>query len=81
MKPKHNQGLLYGEENDKEIIFETFEALQSKQYNHLFVLGRASKVITFKEGEFKKELAPTNANIEYIEINKEKFVRMTYTYN
>lgn len=44
-------------------------------------MGSASKVITFKENEFKKELAPTNAMIEYVEINNEKCVKMTYTYN
>lgn len=41
-------------------------------------LGPASKAITFKEREFKKELAPTNATIEELEIDGEKFVRMQY---
>lgn len=44
-------------------------------------MGFASKVITFKENEFNKELAPTNGMIEHVEINHEKYVKITYTYN
>ena len=40
--------------------------------------GQASKTITFKEKEFKKELAPINARIDYGEFNGEKVVIMTY---
>lgn len=44
-------------------------------------LGSASKIITFKENEFKRELAPANAIIEDVFINNEKCIRMTYTYD
>lgn len=44
-------------------------------------IGEGTKIITFKESEFKKELAPVNAIIEHVEINGEEFVRMTYTYD
>ena len=48
--------------------------------NTMFVgtLGKASKIIVFEEKDFKKELAPANAQIEYLEINNKKLVRMTY---
>lgn len=41
-------------------------------------LGKASKLMMFKENEFKPELAPQNAKIEQVEINGEKLVRMRY---
>ncbi|MFS0891027.1 hypothetical protein AB3M94_19705 [Peribacillus frigoritolerans] len=41
-------------------------------------IGSASKTILFKEREFKKELAPTNAKIEKLKIKGENFVRMQY---
>ncbi|MDD1505835.1 hypothetical protein PVA17_24275 [Lysinibacillus sp. CNPSo 3705] len=41
-------------------------------------VGPAYKTSIFKENEFKKELAPSNAKIEHIEMKNEKFVKMTY---
>lgn len=40
--------------------------------------GKGYHTKTFKEGEFKQELAPSNAKIEYIQIDGEKHIRMTY---
>jgi len=45
---------------------------------HLGSLGQASKSITFKEEDFKKELAPKCAKIERFIFNGESFVKMTY---
>ncbi|MFQ8921934.1 MAG: hypothetical protein ACLR60_08575 [Clostridium paraputrificum] len=42
------------------------------------MLGRGIKCMEFKENEFKKELAPQNAQIEPFELNGEKFIRMVY---
>lgn len=42
--------------------------------------GPASKTITFKASEFKKELAPANSKIDHVEMDGEKCVRMTYWY-
>lgn len=78
MEVKNNQGIFYGIENNKGPVFEEFE---KEKYMHNVVVGRVGKgikVITFKEENFKKELAPKNANIEYIEINGKKMVKMTY---
>lgn len=41
-------------------------------------LGKGSKIIVFEEKDFKKELAPANAKIEYLEMDNKKLVRMTY---
>ncbi|MBG9692550.1 hypothetical protein ABD91_17300 [Lysinibacillus sphaericus] len=41
-------------------------------------MGQGSKIRTFKEKDFKKELAPAHAIIERIENKGEKLVRMTY---
>lgn len=41
-------------------------------------LGKGIKIITFKADEFKKELAPQNANIQHIEVDGIKKVRMIY---
>lgn len=42
------------------------------------ILGRGIKCMEFKESEFRKELAPQNAQIESFELNGEKFIRMLY---
>lgn len=78
MEVKNNQGVFYGIENNTEPMFDEFK---KEKYNHNLVLGstgKGTKVITFKEENFKKELAPKNANIEYIEANGKKMVKMTY---
>ncbi len=56
--------------------------MNNKEINSIIVgsIGSATKVITFKENEFKKELAPANAIIEHVEINNERCIKMTYTY-
>jgi len=41
-------------------------------------LGKTTKIMTFKEHEFKKELAPPHAKTKTLEINGERFVRMKY---
>lgn len=48
---------------------------------HKFVIGKigcASKSITFKENEFKKELAPINAEIKHFKKDEENYIIMTY---
>lgn len=54
--------------------------MNSSELHEYFVgkPGQASKTIGFKEEDFKIDLAPTNAKIEYSVINGEKFVTMTY---
>lgn len=42
------------------------------------ILGRGIKCMEFTENEFRKELAPQNAQIEPFELNGEKFIRMLY---
>lgn len=46
--------------------------LNNKNKLIIGTLGTATKSITFKENEFKKELAPINARIEHHVINGEK---------
>ncbi|WP_374717720.1 hypothetical protein [Neobacillus sp.] len=41
-------------------------------------MGRGLKSITVSAKEFKKELAPKNALIQYREINGDKVVTITY---
>jgi hypothetical protein len=62
------------------LIQKNKDTLTSTNFNKLILgeLGSGSKSIIFKQNEFKKELAPINARIEYGEINGEKIVTMTY---
>lgn len=46
----------------------------------LGTVGSASKSIIFKQNDFKKELAPFNAEVDHRVINGEKVVIMTYYY-
>ena len=41
-------------------------------------MGSSSKVIIFKEGDFKEELAPPNATIEEFNMDGQSYVRMHY---
>lgn len=50
---------------------------------HKLVLGKAGvamKTITMKETNFRKELAPTDAKIDKLEINGENFITIEYEY-
>lgn len=51
-----------------------------RAYNKFVIvgLGEATKTITFKENEFKRELVPKNASIVHNVINHERIVTMTY---
>lgn len=78
----HNDGEGYyvgltGEENKLKI--DTYKP--DKKFIHTLICGQhglGTKINTFKENEFKEELAPINAKIERYEINGENFVKMTY---
>ncbi|MFJ7954210.1 hypothetical protein ACIQZG_22160 [Lysinibacillus sp. NPDC096418] len=64
-------------DNNKNVEFEEpIKSIGGQVY--IGRMGKATKVITFKENEFEKKLAPDNAIIEHVKINNEKYVRMTY---
>lgn len=63
---------------DNKIIFNNFNNKKNENVFKLGIPGKDAKFIVFKEREFKKELAPKNANIEHAEIDGEKYVLMSY---
>ncbi|MEK5394099.1 hypothetical protein NSQ59_27745 [Margalitia sp. FSL K6-0131] len=77
-----HKGLFIGwANNEKSIKFDSIKEGKNTRVEGNIILcelGKARKSITFKQNEFKEELAPINAKIEYGQIDGEKVIRMTY---
>ncbi|NFL43169.1 hypothetical protein FDB61_15890 [Clostridium botulinum] len=67
--------ILGGTREGNNIIFNKNESINNPIIGQP---GKGTKIRIFKEKEFKKELAPSNASIVYNTVDGDNFVTMTY---
>lgn len=67
-----------GKNINNQIYISSFDKKNQNNYLLLGNIGRSNHMRLFKESDFKKELVPQNAKLQYLKINGESIVIMKY---